>query len=157
MAGQENTNYFKILPFHGVTVYDIECEYTSIKKKLLNIMNNDELKAYLKENEFEELFNPSDSITCQYYDENEFISSNRNGDVFYNIFSMNIRIFPKHGGEIVNFRGYMEAKFGVIIMTEIGARNLSALLNLFPKYNFHHVWPHNNNCPKGSSSWHVGK
>ena len=46
-------NYFKILPFHGVTDYDIECEYTSIKKKLLNIMDNDEFKAYLQENKFE--------------------------------------------------------------------------------------------------------
>ena len=54
---------FKILPFHGVTDYDIECEYTSIKKKLLNIMDNDEFKAYLKENKFEQLFNPFDSIT----------------------------------------------------------------------------------------------
>ena len=92
-------NYFKILPFHGVTNYDIECEYTSIKKKLLNIMDNDEFKAYLQENKFEQLFNPFDSITCQYYDENEFISANRNGDVFLNIFSVNIRSLPKHGGE----------------------------------------------------------
>ena len=45
-------------------------------------MDNDEFKAYLKANKFEQLFNPFDSITCQYYDENEFISTNRNGDVF---------------------------------------------------------------------------
>ena len=51
-------NYFKILPFHGVTDYDIECEYTSIKKKLLNIMDNVEFKAYLQENKFEQFFNP---------------------------------------------------------------------------------------------------
>ena len=78
-----------------MTNYDIECEYTSTKKKLLDIMDNDEFQTYLKENEFEQLFNPFDSVKCQYYDENEFISANRNGDGFFNIFSMNIRSLPK--------------------------------------------------------------
>ena len=33
-------------------------------------MDDDEFQAYLKENKFEELFNPFDSVICQYYDEN---------------------------------------------------------------------------------------
>ena len=96
-------NYFKIQPFHGETDYAIECLDTSIKKNLSNIMDNDEFKAYLKENKFEQLFNPFDCITYQYYDENKFISANRNGDVFLNILSMNIRSLPKHGGELLIF------------------------------------------------------
>ena len=63
-----------------MTNYDIECEYTSTKKKLLDIMDNDEFQTYSKENEFEQLFYPFDSVKCQYYDANEFISANRNGD-----------------------------------------------------------------------------
>ena len=39
----------------------------------------------------------------------------------------------------------METKFDVIILTEIGARNLSVVLNLFPTYNFHYVRPQNDN------------
>ena len=72
-------------------------------------------------------------------------SANRNGDGFLNIFSMNIRSLPKHGGELVNFISSMETKFEVIILTEIGARNLSVVLNLFPAYTFHNVRPQNNN------------
>ena len=98
---------------------------------------------YLRENEFEQLFDPFDSVKCQYYDENEFISTNRNGDGFFNIISMNIRSLPKHGGE--HFISSMETKFGVIILTEIGARNSSVVLNVFPNYTFHYVRPHNNN------------
>ena len=60
-----------------MTNYDIECEYNSTKKKLLDIMDNDEFQAYLKENEFEQLFKYFDLVKCQYYDENEFISVNR--------------------------------------------------------------------------------
>ena len=128
-----------------MTNYDIECEYTSIKRKLLDTMDNDEFQTYLKENEFEQLFNPFDFVKCQYYDENEFISANRNGDRVFNIFSMNINSLPKHGGELVNFISSMETKFDVINLTEIGARNLSAVLNLFPNYTFHYVRPHKNN------------
>ena len=68
-----------------------------------------------------------------------------NGDIFFHIFSMNIRSLPKHGGELVNLIGGMETKFDVIILTEIRARNLSVALNLFPNYNFHYMRPHNNN------------
>ena len=128
-----------------MTNYDIECEYISTKNKLLDIMDNDEFQTYLKENEFEQLFNPFDSVKCQYYDENEFISTNRNGDGLFNIFSMNIRSLPKHGGELVNSISSMVTKFDVIILTEVGARNLSVVLNLFPNYTFHYVRPHKNN------------
>ena len=95
-------------------------------------MDNDEFKAYLWENIFEQLFNPFDFITCQYYDENEFISANRNGDVYLDIW-------------IINLIGCMETKFDVIILTEMSARNLSVVLNLFPNYDLQYVRPHNNN------------
>ena len=95
-------------------------------------MDTDEFKHTWKKNKFQELFNPFDTIACQYYDWNEFISANRNGDGFI-IFS--IRSLSKHGGELVNSIGYMD----VIIVTEIGATNLSVVLNLFLNYNFHYV------------------
>ena len=39
----------------------------------------------------------------------------------------------------------METKFDVIILTEMSARNLSVVLNLFPNYDLQYVRPHNNN------------
>ena len=99
----------------------------------------------LRENKFEELFNPFEPITCQYYDEENFSSTNRNGDEFLNMFSMNIRSLPKHGGELLNFIGNLNANFDIIILTEIGARNLSVVHNLFHNYTFHFVQPRNNN------------
>ena len=39
----------------------------------------------------------------------------------------------------------MDTKCDVIILTEIGARNLGVMLNLFPNYTFHYVRPHANN------------
>ena len=46
MDNRENTNYYKILPFHNVTDYDIECEYISTKRKLLNIMDNEKFNEF---------------------------------------------------------------------------------------------------------------
>ena len=40
-------------------------------------MDNDEFQAYLKDNEFEQLFKYFDPVKCQFYDENEFMSVNR--------------------------------------------------------------------------------
>ena len=108
-------------------------------------MDNDEFHAFSKETKFEQLFNPFDSFICQYFDENEFISANRDEDGFLNSFSVNRRSLPKHDGEIVNFMSSMETKFNIIILSEIGARNLSVVLNRFTTYTFHYVRPQNNN------------
>ena len=131
-----------------MTNYDIGCKYTNTKKKRL-VLDNDEFQTDLKENEFEQLFSPFDSVKCQYYDDNEFIPANRSGDGFFNIFSVSIRNLPKHGGELVIFISTMGTKFNVMILTEIVARNLSVVLNLFPNYTFHYVRPHNNNYGRG--------
>ena len=68
-------------------------------------MNNDKFQTIVKENKYEELFNPNQNFSCQYYTEDEFIIKNRNGDDFLNIFSLNIRSLPKNGGELLNFLG----------------------------------------------------
>ena len=65
--------------------------------KLLDIMDNAEFQTYLPR---EWIWRALQSF-CQFYNENEFISAKRNGDGFFNIFSMNIRSMPKHGGELV--------------------------------------------------------
>ena len=83
-------------------------------------MNNDKSQTIVKGNKYEELFNPNQNFSCQYYTEDEFIIKNRNGDDFLNIFSLNIRSLPKHGGELLNFLGSLKTDFHVIILTEIG-------------------------------------
>ena len=39
----------------------------------------------------------------------------------------------------------METKFDVLILTEMGARKFSVVLNIFPNNTFHYVRPHNDN------------
>ena len=79
-------NHFNELPFQTLTNYDIENNFISGKRKFSNLMNNDDFQTIIKENKYEQLFNPNQNYSCQYYDENEFIIKNRNGDSFLNVF-----------------------------------------------------------------------
>ena len=36
-------------------------------------MNNDKFQTIVKENKYEELFNPNQNFSCQYYTEDEFV------------------------------------------------------------------------------------
>ena len=38
----------------------------------------------------------------------------------------------------------LETRFDVIILTEIGARNITTVQNIMNEYNFYHVFPENN-------------
>ena len=101
-------------------------------------MNNDKFLTIVKGNKYEELFNPNKNFSCQYYTEDEFIIKNRNGDDFLNIFSLNIGSLHKYGGELLNFMGSLKTYFHVIILTEIGSRNLTVVEKMLPNYIFFH-------------------
>ena len=94
---------------------------------------------------YEEIFNAAESISCQYYGEEQFISTNRNGDEFLNIFTLNIRSLPKHGGELYVYIESLNTNFDVIILTEIGARNLSVVQKLLPNFTFFYSPPVDSN------------
>ena len=85
---------------------------------------------------YEEIFNATESISCQYHVEEQFISKNRNGNEFLNIFTLNIRSLPKHGDGLYVYLESLNTNFDIIILTEIGARNLSVVQKLLPNFTF---------------------
>ena len=82
----------------------------------------------------------------QYFDEDEFITKNRKSDECLNIFALNIRSIPKHGGELLYFLKDLNTQFNVIVLTEIESKNISVVEILLPDYNFHYVLPEKNKC-----------
>ena len=64
------------------------------------------------------------------------LSKNINGDEFLNIFTLNIRSLPKHGGELYVYLESLHRNFDVIILIEKGARNLSVVQKLLPNFTF---------------------
>ena len=85
----------------------------------MNFINNEKFEKFLKENKCKQIVNPSNMTPCQCFDEEEFIKKNRTSDGCLNIFSLNIRSLPKHGGELLQFLRDLNTRFDVIVMTEI--------------------------------------
>ena len=148
MAGLEHRhmNYAEILPFYTLTDYNVEREFISTKRRFENSINNENVECLLKENKYEQIFSPSNMTPCQYFDEDEFIKKNRKSDECLNIFALNIRSLPKHGGEQLYFLKDLNTKFYVIVLAEIGSKNISVVEKLLPDYNFHYVLPEKNKC-----------
>ena len=97
MGEETNLEYFNELPFQTLTNYDIENDCISGKRKFANLMNNENFQTIITENKYEQLFNPNQNYSCQYYDEGELIIKTRNGDDFLNVLSLDIRSLPKMG------------------------------------------------------------
>lgn len=134
------------LPFHNLTNYNIENEYWSPKRRITNLLDNKKFLDILKDNYFDDLFNPEEISSCRYYDENDFAAENRTGFEYLNVISLNIRSLPKYAGELVCFLNTLNSKFDVIILTEIGAKNISVVENILPGYTLFHVTPCKNKC-----------
>ena len=99
------------------------------------------LMDFLRAQKFQDILYPMDDHMCDYYDEDGFNSKQNSINTHFNIFSMNIRSLPKHGGELLTLINMLNTKFHVIVLTEIGARNLSLVEHLMPDYTFHYVVP----------------
>ena len=135
-----------VFPFHNVVDFDVASEFVSAKARIQNLMDENGLRKYITENKLSEFVNLNDSPPCDYHDHNSFLRSNINVDNSLNILSLNIRSLPKHGGELVYLINSLETTFHIIILTEIGSRNLSLVECLIPGYRFIHVTPINNVC-----------
>ena len=64
--------------------------------------------------------------------------------LYLNVILMNTRSLPKRYGELLCMLSVLETRFDVIILTEIGARNLTTVQNIMNEYNFYYVIPENN-------------
>ena len=54
---------------------------------------------------------------------------------------MNTRSLPKHSGELKCFINVLGNEFDMIVLTEIGSRNVSTVEQLFEGYVFFYVTP----------------
>ena len=144
MSNNVQQNYLYELPFFNQSPYDIEMLFSSAKLQIIEKMNSNGLLEFIKENEFYSLCNPYESLSCSYYDEDGFKYKRYDNEQHLNIFSMNIRSLPKHGGELLVFLQSLETKFDVIVLTEIGARNIGTVEHLLPNYDFYYTLPREN-------------
>ena len=143
MAGISNIPCSE-LPFHSLVDYDIDVEFCSSKKRIQKLMEDNGLSGFLKENNFTDSLHLEQDSSCAYHDEESFSQLQISDRNKLNVFSLNIRSLPRHGGELLNYLNILDAQFQIIVLTEIGARNLSVVEHLIPNYTFHYVTPISN-------------
>ena len=89
----------------------------------------------------ENLFNPEWYNICEYFDEETSISFKKDATNHLQILSPNIRSLPKHGDELVCLLEVLETKFQIIVLTEIGSRNISTVEHISEHYQLYYVTP----------------
>ena len=143
MSSSERT--FSVeMPFHNVVDYDVEVDFESTKQRIQRMMDDNGLLNFIKQNHLNEVLNPDDAVSCEYYDEVDFNKLYRNRPHCLNILSLNIVSLPKHGGDLLYFLSLLRPHFQIIVLVEIGARNISTVEHLLPGYTFYHVLPKGN-------------
>ena len=107
-------------------------------------MDNHCITEFINDNYINELFVNQDIPLCNYLNEDVFTQLKRETPNHLNIFSMNIRSLPKHGGELLVFLKLLETDFDIVVLTEIGSRNIDLVKHLLDDYDFYYVTPLNN-------------
>ena len=137
-------NIMQELPFFGQTVHDIELTVGRAKAQIRYKMDSNSFLEFIKDDKLSYLCNPYNAMQCEYYNEDEFIRKQNRCKQTLNIISLNIRSLPKHGGELLVFLEALEINFHIIVLSEIGARNIGTVEHLLPNHDFHYVLPRDN-------------
>ena len=133
------------LPFQNLVDYDLNIEFETSKHRIEKLMSDNGLKDFIRTNSMLNILDIDNYISCDYYDEDKFKKLNLNNNCSLNVLSLNIVSLPKHGGELVNFLNILGMQFSVIILSEIGARNITVAEHLLPGFSFFYTLPEGNN------------
>ena len=124
-------NIIQKLPFFGQTDHDIELTFGRAKAQIRYKMDTNGFPDFIKDDKLSSLRNPYNAMQCEYYNEDEFSRNQRRCKQTLHIISLNIRSLPKHGGELHVFLEALEINVYIIVLSEIGARNIGAVEHLF--------------------------
>ena len=131
------------MPFFQILDYDLELELITCKNRILKLLGENKIEEYVKQDDY--MSNNSDQWkACQYADEDRFTSLvNTWGTWTLKLYSMNVRSLNKHKGELVAYLSNLPF-FDVLVLTEIGSRNIEMTQNLLEGYSFIYVKPNQN-------------
>ena len=107
------------LPFRDLVDFDIEICHESSKTRIQKLMDDHRLTKFVNENTLSRLLQSEDSIRCSYHDEASFNTLNLSDNEHINVFSLNIRSLPLHGGQLLAFLIYIVQFYCEFYPTEI--------------------------------------
>ena len=136
MCINRTSDVYMELPFNSLTDYDIEETFQNANNRIIKLMGDNGLHKFFKDKKMYELFDPEYIPQCRYYDENDFVQEREKSVSQLSIFSFNIRSLTKHCGSLVSFLNTLGKQFDIIVLTEIGFRNIITVERLFHNFLF---------------------
>ena len=133
------------LPFRECTDYEIESEYTTPKQYIQSLMMEKGADMFVRRDHLHQMMEINEKYSpCAYYDEDAYKREhNKYQNTNLKLYSMNIRSLPKHKGELIAYLSNFNL-FDIIVITEIGAKNIDLATNILENYTFYNVLPISN-------------
>ena len=132
-------------PFAALTNFAL-CNLFSTNKMRMKEMLEDKGISTVLSRKFNPLqMDTFENSSCAYHDEDEFnqISCNYTGGL--SVFHVNIISLPKYAGTLYAYLQCLNLQFDVIMLSEIGRRNIPMIRYIFNDYNFEYRSPPVNN------------
>ena len=128
------------LPFHGETVFSVESTFASTQNRIVDALANKGINLTEINNNFGQT-ELSSILPCKYYNEDDYTRIIQGVDApLLNVFSLNISSLPKHRGELIAYMSNLPP-FDILMLTEIGSKNIDLAVNAFQDYTFHYTIP----------------
>lgn len=154
MARLDYLSNFRELPFFGASDFDVNSEYISVRHRLNSLLRDNGIVASMLDDHFDISNNNNNICACKYYDEDEYSEIAGDSSRVLNVMSMNIRSLPKHKGELLAYLSNLP-DYHILVLSEIGAKNMDLVVNALPNHNFYYIIPDKN--PRGGIGIYISK
>ena len=135
------------LPFSHLSSYAVANLFESSSNRLDEILKESGLKDLIKKDIDPSNLLPLDEIGCDYYTEEKFNLLCTGNKLDVSFFHQNIRSLPKNAGSLHSYLSCLKMQFDVIMLSEIGQKNIPMMKHVFKDYEFEYRTPPNN--PRG--------
>ena len=126
----------KELPFQNLTDFSLANLFISSKVRLRSILKDAGIANVIARQLNPLQMESFNNITCDYYSEDDFNAINHNQACDVSVYHQNIRSLPKHAGMLFSYLQCLTIQFDVIILSEIGRKNIPMMKHVFKDYNF---------------------
>ena len=129
------------MPFCTLTNYQLTEEFMTTKLYYSDLLNTHNITSTLERSLPSEIIN---TLSCQYYDNNEFETTVKKISQRLSVFHLNIGSSFKNYSRLKAEIDSLNFQFDIIALTEAGINNSDRAANIFDNYNFYYHSPVDN-------------
>ena len=122
------------LPFRTLTDYSLASLFQNSEGRLIEILKDSGIDKLVRRASNPVIMSSLYESSCDYMGEDSFQSLLKHTKVKFSIYHQNIRSLSKHAGELWAYLECLNLKFDVIMLSEIGLKNVHIARSVFNDY-----------------------